>query len=70
MTGKISVERATTDGSWPQSSGFGLQANLLARGLRNRSGKLIGLMVPEILHETFGIFISLVEEACVERASR
>jgi LacI family transcriptional regulator len=41
--------------------------NLLARGLRNRSGRLIGFMVPEILHETFAIFISEAESACVDR---
>lgn len=41
--------------------------NLLARGLRTRSGRLIGFMVPEILHETFAMFISLLEEACVAR---
>jgi len=41
--------------------------NLIARGLRNRSGKLIGLMVPEIMNETFAAFISHVEEACVKR---
>jgi DNA-binding LacI/PurR family transcriptional regulator len=41
--------------------------NLLARGLRNRSGRLIGFMVPEILHETFAIFISETEAACVDR---
>ena len=41
--------------------------NLLARGLRNNSGKLLGLMVPMIVHETFSTFISHVEEACVAR---
>jgi len=41
--------------------------NLLARGLRNRTGKLLGLMVPHIVHETFATFISYVEKACVAR---
>lgn len=43
---------------------LGYKPNLLARGLRNSSGQLLGLMVPDILHETFARFISHVEEAC------
>ena len=31
--------------------------NLLAKGLRSRSAKLIGLLVPEIVHHTFSSFI-------------
>jgi LacI family transcriptional regulator len=46
---------------------LGYKPNLLARGLRTRSGKLLGLMVPEILHETFATFICHVEEACMVR---
>jgi len=46
---------------------LGYKPNLLARGLRNRSGKLLGLMVPEILHETFATFIGHAEAACSAR---
>ena len=41
--------------------------NLLAKGLRNRSGKLIGLVVPEIVHHTFASFIQFIEESAVSR---
>lgn len=36
--------------------------NLLAKGLRSRSGFLIGLIVPEIVHYTFASFIDATEE--------
>ena len=41
--------------------------NLLAKGLRSRSGKLIGLVVPEIVHHTFASFIQFIEESVVAR---
>lgn len=41
--------------------------NLLAQGLRSKSGNVIGLVVPEILHETFATFIECTERFCVER---
>jgi len=41
--------------------------NLLARGLRSKSGNVIGLVVPEILHETFAAFIKYAERFCVEK---
>jgi DNA-binding LacI/PurR family transcriptional regulator len=41
--------------------------NLLARGLRSKSGNVIGLVVPEILHETFAAFIKYTERCCVEK---
>ncbi len=41
--------------------------NLLAQGLRSKSGNVIGLVVPEILHETFATFIKCTERFCVER---
>jgi DNA-binding LacI/PurR family transcriptional regulator len=40
--------------------------NLLASGLRSKSGRLIGLAVPEILHPSFNAFIKYVEE-CVRK---
>lgn len=40
--------------------------NLLARGLRSKSGNLIGLIVPEIIHESFAFFVNFTE-ASVEQ---
>ena len=40
--------------------------NLLAKGLRMRSGGIIGLVVPEIIHQTFVNFIHYVEEQIVD----
>jgi len=40
--------------------------NLLAKGLRLRSGGIIGLVVPEIIHQTFVNFIHYVEESVVD----
>jgi len=37
--------------------------NLLAKGLRLRSGHLIGLVVPEVIHHTFASFIYFAEES-------
>ena len=36
--------------------------NLLASGLRSKSGQVIGLAVPEILHPSFNAIIKHVEE--------
>jgi LacI family transcriptional regulator len=41
--------------------------NLLAKGLRLKSGHLIGLVVPEIVHHTFASFIHHIEESTVAR---
>jgi len=41
---------------------IGYQPNLLAQGLRSKSGNIIGLVVPEINHETFARFIELTED--------
>jgi DNA-binding LacI/PurR family transcriptional regulator len=67
ITGSINVDGATKERVLEAVEQLKYRPNLIARGLRNRSGKLIGLMVPEIMHETFGAFISHVEEACVKR---
>lgn len=42
------------------------QPNLLARGLRSRSGNVVGLVVPEILQETFATFIQFTGRFCAE----
>jgi DNA-binding LacI/PurR family transcriptional regulator len=43
------------------------QPNLLAQGLRSKKGYVIGLVVPEIRHETFATFIECTERFCLER---
>lgn len=40
--------------------------NLLARGLRSKSGHLIGLAVPELLHPALNAFVNFVEESVRE----
>jgi len=40
--------------------------NLVARGLRSKSGNLIGLVVPELQHESFTAFIKYTEESVEE----
>ncbi len=67
ITGRARVDAVKRERVLAAIEELKYRPNFLARGLRSRSGKLIGLMVPEILHETFGILISLVEEACVAR---
>jgi DNA-binding LacI/PurR family transcriptional regulator len=67
ITGSIKVDVETKKRVLEAVEQLHYRPNLIARGLRNRSGKLIGLMVPEIMHETFAAFISHVEEACVQR---
>jgi LacI family transcriptional regulator len=37
--------------------------DLLARGLRSKSGNLIGLIVPEIVHESFALFVNFAEKS-------
>jgi len=37
--------------------------NLLARGLRSKSGHVIGLAVPDLLHPALGAFVNFVEES-------
>ncbi len=41
---------------------IGYKPNLLAQGLRSKRGNLIGLVVPEIHHETFSRLIEYTEE--------
>ena len=67
FTGKIVVEASTRQKVLDAASELNYRPNLIARGLRNRSGRLIGLMVPEIMNETFAAYISNIEESCVKR---
>ncbi|HBK59012.1 MAG TPA: LacI family transcriptional regulator [Spirochaetaceae bacterium] len=52
---RLRVEKAVQD--------MGYKPNLVARSLRIRSTRLIGLVVPEMQHETFISFIRFTEEA-------
>ncbi len=54
---RVRVEKAIKSTSY--------RPNLLARGLRSKSGNVLGLVVPEILQETFATFIK-----CTERYSK
>jgi len=40
--------------------------NLLAQGLRSKSGMAIGLIAPETPHETFASFVRYTEKACAK----
>ncbi len=40
----------------------GYKPNLLAKGLRGKDGRMIGLLVPEIHHPTFSLIIKYVEQ--------
>jgi DNA-binding LacI/PurR family transcriptional regulator len=46
---------------------IGYRPNLLAQGLRSKSSNLLGLVVPEIRHETFASFIEYIEEEAAAR---
>lgn len=52
---RLRVEQAVRDTNY--------KPNLVAQGLRSKSMKLLGLVVPEIQHETFISFIRYIEEA-------
>ncbi|SCM78917.1 Transcriptional regulator, LacI family [uncultured Pleomorphomonas sp.] len=65
ITGSRPVDEETRERVLEAIRTLDYRPNLLARGLRNKSRKSIGLMVPSILHETFANFIYFVEEACV-----
>jgi len=50
--------RARVEGAISET---GYRPNLNARSLRSRSGQLVGLVVPKIMHETFSTIIHFVE---------
>ena len=52
---RIKVEKAIKQ--------INFKPNLVARGLRLKSAKLIGIVVPELQHETFTSFIKFTEES-------
>ena len=60
------VGEATRDRVKRTIAASNYRPNLLARGLRSRSGNVVGLVVPEILHETFATFIQFTCRFCAE----
>ena len=56
---RIKVERAIR--------AINYKPNLVARGLRMKSANLIGIVVPELQHETFTSFIKFTEQSVEER---
>jgi DNA-binding LacI/PurR family transcriptional regulator len=64
MSGNTPVGEKTRAKVLESVSALNYRTNLFARGLRTQSGRLLGLVVPEILHETFATFIAYVEQAC------
>lgn len=66
INGTIPVDDATKKRVQDAINKVNFKPNLLARGLRSKSGHMIGLAVPEILHETFVYFIKYTEELAAE----
>ncbi|HCX96129.1 MAG TPA: LacI family transcriptional regulator [Spirochaetaceae bacterium] len=60
LAGSQSVEKETRRRVEQAIETIGYQPNLLAQGLRSKRGSLIGLVVPEINHETFSRFIEYI----------
>ena len=63
----IPVDDATRSRVEDAIRSLNYKPNLLAKGLRIKSGHLIGLVVPEIVHHTFASFIQHIEESTVAR---
>ena len=60
LAGSQRVEKETKKKVEQAIETIGYQPNLLAQGLRSKRGSLIGLVVPEIHHETFSRFIEYI----------
>ncbi len=66
----IRVEDQTRDRVERAIQKLSYKPNLLAKGLRIKSGHLIGLAVPEIVSYVFACFIQYTEESAVKRGYR
>lgn len=66
INGTIPVDEATRVKVEDAIKKMNFKPNLLARGLRAKSGHMIGLAVPEILHQTFAYFVKYTEECALE----
>lgn len=67
INGTIPVDDATREKVEEAIRKMNFKPNLLARGLRAKSGHMIGLAVPEILHQTFAYFVKYTEECALEQ---
>jgi DNA-binding LacI/PurR family transcriptional regulator len=67
LTGSPRVDGGTRARVERAISRIHYRPNLLAQGLRSKSGNVIGLVVPEFVHETFATFVECTERFCVER---
>lgn len=66
MNNTVRVDEATRARVEAAIRKTNFRPNLVARGLRSKSGNLIGLIVPEVAHESFSYFLHFTE-ASVER---
>jgi len=67
LTGSPRVDQGTRARVERAIARIKYRPNLLAQGLRSKSGNVIGLVVPELVHETFATFVKCAERFCVER---
>jgi LacI family transcriptional regulator len=63
INSSIPVAEDTRDKVEKAIKAINFKPNLVARGLRIKSGNLIGIVVPELQHETFTSFIKFTEES-------
>jgi DNA-binding LacI/PurR family transcriptional regulator len=61
ISNSIPVDEKTREKVERAIEAVNFKPNLLAQGLRSKSGNIIGLIVPEILHESFIYFIKYIE---------
>lgn len=65
VSGSANVEATTRARVEAAITEIGYRPNLNARSLRSRSGQLVGLVLPKIVHDTFSTIIHYAEkEAC------
>lgn len=64
LRGSGSVDEDTRRRIEQTMEAINYRPNLLAQGLRSKSGLVIGLVVPERPHETFASFVMHTERAC------
>lgn len=62
ISGSANVESATRSRVEEAIRETGYRPNLNARSLRSRSGQLVGLALPKIIHETFSTIIHYAEQ--------
>jgi DNA-binding LacI/PurR family transcriptional regulator len=62
VSGSANVEKSTRDRVLKVIEDTGYRPNLNARSLRSRSGQLVGLALPKIVHDTFSTIIHHAEK--------